>query len=58
VLFGFVLFSELIELWTWVGAGVIFAASLYNARREGKLRRATPAEEPFSTGAQRRSVAD
>jgi drug/metabolite transporter (DMT)-like permease len=49
VLFGFVLFSELIDVWTWVGAGVIFAASLYNARREGKLRRATPAEEPYSS---------
>ncbi|HUS53314.1 MAG TPA: DMT family transporter [Thermohalobaculum sp.] len=50
VLFGFALFGELIDGWTWVGAGVIFAASLYNARREGKLRRATPAEEPYSTG--------
>jgi drug/metabolite transporter (DMT)-like permease len=49
VLFGFVLFSELIDVWTWVGAGVIFAASLYNARREGKLRRTTPAEEPYSS---------
>jgi drug/metabolite transporter (DMT)-like permease len=50
VLFGFALFGELIDVWTWVGAGVIFAASLYNARREGKLRRATVAEEPYSTG--------
>ena len=53
VLFGFALFGEYIDLWTWIGAGVIFAASLYNAHREGKLRRATPritaAEEPYST---------
>ena len=40
VLFGFVLFAELIDFWTWAGAGVIFAASAYNARREHKLRRA------------------
>jgi len=50
VLFGFALFGELIDAWTWVGAGVIFTASLYNARREGKLRRAAvlaaPAHEP------------
>jgi len=40
VLYGFVLFSELIDLWTWIGAGVIFAASAYNAHRERRLRRA------------------
>jgi drug/metabolite transporter (DMT)-like permease len=48
VLFGFALFGEWIDIWTWIGAGVIFAASAYNAHREGRLRRATPAEEPFS----------
>ena len=53
VLFGFALFGELIDIWTWIGAGVIFAASLYNARREGRLRRATVAEEPYSTGSVR-----
>jgi drug/metabolite transporter (DMT)-like permease len=53
VLFGFALFGELIDLWTWIGAGVIFAASLYNAHREGKVRRATVAEEPYSTGSVR-----
>ena len=54
VLFGFALFGELIDIWTWIGAGVIFAASLYNAHREGRLRRATLAPittgEPYSTG--------
>ncbi len=50
VLFGFALFGELIDTWTWIGAGVIFAATLYNAHREGKLRRATPTQEPYSTG--------
>jgi drug/metabolite transporter (DMT)-like permease len=43
VLFGFVLFAELIDLWTWIGAGVIFAASAYNAQRERRLRRAAMA---------------
>ena len=49
VLFGFLLFGELIDLWTWVGAAVIFGASLYNARRERKVRTG-PTAEPYSTG--------
>lgn len=36
VLFGFWLFGELIDLWTWVGAAIIFAAALYTARRESQ----------------------
>jgi drug/metabolite transporter (DMT)-like permease len=48
VLFGFVLFGELIDLWTWVGAAVIFGASLYNARRERQVRRVLPAEEQYA----------
>ena len=47
VLYGFVLFGELIDLWTWVGAGVIFAAALYTARRERQKRAvATTAATP------------
>ena len=53
VLFGFVLFGELIDLWTWVGAAVIFGASLYNARRERKVRRVLPAEEPCAAAGNR-----
>ncbi len=34
VAFGYILFAELIDLWTWVGGGIIFAAALYTARRE------------------------
>ena len=34
VLFGYLLFGELIDLWTWIGAGVIFSAALYTARRQ------------------------
>ena len=44
VAFGFMMFGELIDFWTWIGAGVIFAASLYNAHRERALRRATGRE--------------
>lgn len=39
VLFGYLLFLELIDLWTWVGAGVIVAAAVYTARRERRLGR-------------------
>jgi len=39
VLYGYLLFGEIIDLWTWIGAGIIFAASVYIARREAQLRR-------------------
>lgn len=42
VLYGYLLFGEIIDLWTWIGAGVIFAASVYIARREAQLRRPIP----------------
>jgi drug/metabolite transporter (DMT)-like permease len=35
-LFGFVLFAELIDVWTWAGAVIIFAAGYYITRREAK----------------------
>ena len=38
VLYGYLLFSEIIDVWTWVGAAIIFASSVYIARRETKLR--------------------
>ncbi|MCB9948258.1 MAG: DMT family transporter [Rhodospirillaceae bacterium] len=34
--FGFVLFAEVPDVWTWLGAGVIIASTLYIARREAK----------------------
>lgn len=40
VAFAWALFGELVDLWTWVGAGIIFGAAFYTARREQKLRRA------------------
>ena len=39
VLLGYVVFGELIDQWTWLGALVIFASGLYITRREAKLRR-------------------
>ena len=39
VAFGFALFGESVDLWTWVGAGIIFGASLYIAHRETQLKR-------------------
>lgn len=33
-LFGFVLFAEFIDVWTWTGAVIIFAAGYYITRRE------------------------
>jgi drug/metabolite transporter (DMT)-like permease len=32
-------FRESIDLWTWVGALIIFASALYISRREAKLAR-------------------
>lgn len=37
-LLGFVFFAERPDAWTWVGAAVIFAATIYTARRETRLR--------------------
>lgn len=38
VLIGWIAFGELTDSWTWVGAAVIFASSLYIVRRESKLQ--------------------
>lgn len=38
VAFGFVLFGEATEAWTWVGAGIIFCATYYITRRETRGR--------------------
>ena len=37
---GFVAFGEVPDMWTWAGAAVIVASSVYIARREAVLRRA------------------
>ena len=39
VLLGYLAFGEIIDAWTWVGAAIIFASTIYIARRESRLRR-------------------
>lgn len=39
VVIGYLMFGELIDRWTWIGGGVIFASAVYITRREAKLRR-------------------
>lgn len=41
VLFGFAAFGETIDVWTWIGAAIIFAASLFIVHREAQLRKRT-----------------
>ncbi|MEZ5816385.1 MAG: DMT family transporter [Hyphomicrobiaceae bacterium] len=38
VALGYLLFGELIDAWTWIGAAIIFVSAVYIARREAKLR--------------------
>jgi drug/metabolite transporter (DMT)-like permease len=39
---GFLLFGEQPDLWTWIGAAVIVAATVYIAHRESRLGGAMP----------------
>ena len=43
--FGYLLFDERPDLWTWVGAAVIVSAALYTARREARLAREARAKQ-------------
>ncbi len=36
---GYLLFSEIPDLWTWVGGTIIFASTTYIAYREATVRR-------------------
>jgi drug/metabolite transporter (DMT)-like permease len=36
---GFFAFAERPDLWTWIGAAVVFASILYTARREAIVSR-------------------
>lgn len=38
VLIGWWMFGEVTDIWTWVGAAIIFASAIYITRREAKLR--------------------
>lgn len=42
---GWIMFSEFPDLWTWVGAAVIFGASYYIVYREGLARKAAKAHQ-------------
>ncbi|KAB2850484.1 MAG: DMT family transporter [Hyphomicrobiaceae bacterium] len=46
VLYGFLLFGELTDIWTWIGATVIFAASAYIVHRETKVVKANRIRPP------------
>lgn len=35
----YVTFGEVIDMWTWIGAAIIFSSAAYITRREAKLRR-------------------
>jgi len=36
---GFIMFGEVADIWTWVGASVIFASTFYISRREAQIRK-------------------
>ena len=38
VAIAYLAFGEIIDVWTWVGALIIFASALYITRREAKLK--------------------
>ncbi len=42
-LFGFVLFAEFIDIWTWAGAVIIFVSGYYITLREARRNRAAKA---------------
>ena len=42
-LLGYVIFAELPDLWTWIGAAIIVASGIYVARREAALKRQSAA---------------
>lgn len=39
VAFGYAVFGEVIDLWTWIGASIIFASSLFIVHREAQLKK-------------------
>jgi len=48
---GYLMFGEALDVWTGLGAAIIFAATLYTVRREARLaRRATAPVSPPPPG--------
>ncbi|MDH3741176.1 MAG: DMT family transporter, partial [Hyphomicrobiales bacterium] len=51
VFYGFIAFGEVIDLWTWIGAAVIFGSTVYIARREAVLKKElSAAQTPRTPG--------
>ncbi len=53
-LIAYIAFSEVADVWTWVGAAVIFAASIYIAHRESRVPPPTT-ERPVTAGFEARA---
>jgi drug/metabolite transporter (DMT)-like permease len=51
---GFVLFGEMPDVWTWVGAAVIAGAAIYIAQREARVARERPTLRPGAESIQTR----
>ena len=47
-LFAFLLFGEVAEIWTWVGAAIIAGSAFYIARRESALATRRDAKTPIA----------
>ena len=45
-LIGWLMFAEYSDIWTWIGASIIFASALYIVRREMQLARSRGADAP------------
>jgi drug/metabolite transporter (DMT)-like permease len=45
-LIGYFAFGELVDIWTWLGAGVIFSGATYIAMRERHLEKNNPLDSP------------
>jgi drug/metabolite transporter (DMT)-like permease len=47
-LFAFLLFGEVAEVWTWIGAAIIAGSAFYIARRESVLAKKRDATPPIA----------
>ena len=51
-LIGYLAFDEAPDIWTWVGAAIIFSATLYITHREAQLQRQLAAREASGSGSE------
>jgi drug/metabolite transporter (DMT)-like permease len=47
-LLAFLLFAEVAEVWTWIGAAIIAGSAIYVARRESVLAKQRDATPPIT----------